>query len=124
MRNTFLVKILAGSLFLVTGALAQPTQLQGTLNTPRDVEVVSRDGHQFLKFGSSFSVESQAECVVQHVDGQTGKITKIGQLVSKKGYQVYEVPEGLVIDGADQIVVYSPLIADDLATVELLEDTP
>ena len=47
------------------------------------------------------------------------RVTKIGQLVSKKGYQVYQVPEGLVIDSADRIVVYSPLIADDLATVEL-----
>ncbi len=104
------------------GAWAQPAQLQGTINTPRDVEVVSRDGHQFVKFNSSFSVESQAECEVQHVDGQTGKVTKIGQLVSKKGYQVYQVPEGLVIDSADRIVVYSPLIADDLATVELNEN--
>ena len=110
---------LLATLLLGTAATAQQGQLQGTVSDPGDVEIVSNDGHQFVKFGSTFVVESQAECEVQHVDGQTGKVTKIGQLVSKKGYQVYQVPEGLVIDSADRIVVYSPLIADDLATVEL-----
>lgn len=118
MRNSFFPILLAAWL-LSLGAYAQPGSLQGTVNQPGDIEVVSRDGYQYVKFGESFSVESQAECEVRHLDAQTGQVTTIGQLVSKHGYQVYQVPDGLVIDDADRIVIYSPLIAEDLASVEL-----
>ncbi len=107
------------AIVLAGAATANPTALQGSVATPGDVTIVSSGEHQFVKFGSNFAVESQAECEVQHVDSQTGKVTKIGQLISRKGYQVYQVPEGLVIDRGDRIVIYSPLMADDLATVEL-----
>lgn len=118
MRNSFLSILVTASL-LGVGAYAQLGSLQGSVNQPGDVEVVSRDGYQYVKFGKSFSVESQAECEVRHLDAQTGQVTTIGQLVSKHGYQVYQVPDGLVIDDADRIVIYSPLIAEDLANVEL-----
>lgn len=109
------------AIVLAGAATANPTTLQGSAATSGDVEIVTSGEHQYVKFGSNFAVESQAECEVQHVDSQTGKVTKIGQLISRKGYQVYQVPEGLVIDRGDRIVVYSPLMADELATVELSE---
>lgn len=109
-------------------ALAQPSHqvdfggpLQGSTVTPASggLEVVSSGGHQYIKFSEDFSVASQAETEIRHIDGQTGAVTTLGNLASRKGYQVYEVPQHLVIDGSDTIVLYSPLHADDLATVEL-----
>lgn len=113
-----LILTCVATIVMMGSALANPASPQSA-TAPGDVEIVTKDGHQFVKFGTNFSVESQAECEVQHVDGQTGKVTTIGQLISRKGYQVYEVPDGLVINRGDRIVIYSPLMADDLATVEL-----
>ncbi len=98
--------------------------LRGTATAPAtgEVEVVENNGHQFVKFGENFSVASQAESEVRHIDGQTGAVTTIARLANKSGYQVYEVPAGLSIDSADRIVVYSPLHADELATVNLVDE--
>lgn len=98
--------------------------LRGTATAPAqgDVEIVDNNGHQFVKFGQNFTVASQAESEVRHIDGQTGQVTTLGKLVNKSGYQVYEVPAGLKIDSTDRIVVYSPLHADELATVNLADE--
>lgn len=98
--------------------------LQGTTVNPAagEVEIVSNSGHQFIKFNKEFEVASQAETEVRLVDGQTGKVSFVGYLVDKNGYQVYEVPEGMKVDEADRIVLYSPLHAEDLATVELSDE--
>jgi hypothetical protein len=129
MKN--LMKAAVITLFLSAGpSWAEPVMLglegpiRGSVVTPAagQIEVVSSGDHQYLKFSEEFSVASQAETEIRHLDGQTGAITVIGKLISRNGYQVYEVPERLKIDGDDQIVLYSPLHADDLATVELSED--
>ena len=53
------------------------------------------------------------------MDGKTGKETLVGHLISKQGAQVYTIPKNLTVDGSDRIVIYSPLRAEDLATVDL-----
>lgn len=107
---------------------AAPLQLdgsmQGTTTAPArgEVQVITNSEHQFIRFDKDFSVASQAETEVRLVDGQTGKVSFIAFLSKKNGYQIYEVPEHLHIDDGDKIVIYSPLRAENVATVELLED--
>ncbi len=130
MRNVLLSTAIVASLLFALPAVADPGtvnldgQLRGTVSNPAagQVEVISNGGHQFLKFSEDFSVASQTETEVRHVDGESGKITVIGALVSEKGYQVYEVPERLVIESNDKIVLYNPLYANDLADVDLTID--
>lgn len=128
MKKLILTTLL-GLLLSSGSVLAQPSSvrvelagaLQGSGGTSAagDVEVVSSGEHQYIKFGDSFTVASQAETEIRHIDGQTGQVTTLGNLVSRTGYQVYEVPAHIIIDKDDTIVLYSPLHADDIATVEL-----
>lgn len=123
--KTLILAAATGWLLAAGPTTAEPTTvLKGTVLNPAagDIEVLSSNGHQYLKFEKNFAVASQAESEVRHIDGQTGQSTFIGYLVNRQGYQVYEVPAGLTIDSDDRIVVYSPLMADDLATVELDEE--
>lgn len=129
MRNKTFTAIIASLLFGLP-ALAQPGTanldgtLRGTVSNPAagQVEVVSSGGHQYIKFDDKFSVRSQTETEVRHVDGATGKVTVIGPLVSREGYQVYEVPERVTVGSDDKIVLYNPLYANDLADVDLTVD--
>lgn len=123
--KTFIIAAVTGWLLAAGPSAAEPTSvLKGTVSSQAagDIEVISADGQQYIKFAENFSVTSQAESEVRHLDGQTGQTTFIAYLANRRGYQVYEVPEGLVIDEQDSIVVYSPLMADDLATVELRDE--
>lgn len=130
MRRLLIPAIALAATLTAAPLMAQPQladlggTLRGTSTAPAqgDLEVVENNGHQFVKFGQNFTVASQAECEVRHIDGGTGKTTTIGRLVNKAGYQVYEVPAGLKIDAADRIVIYSPLHGDDLATINLVEE--
>ena len=116
-------------LFVTTPSFAQQANqldgsMQGTTTAAADgeVQVISNSGHQFIRFDKDFAVDSQAETEVRLVDGKTGKVSFIGFLSKKNGYQIYEVPEGMQIGDGDQIVIYSPLRAENVATVELSED--
>lgn len=118
----------AATMILNSAVFAQSTtELDGAMNgtvvapAQGQVEVVSNSGHQFIKFSQDFAVSSQAEAEVRLVDGQTGKVTFIAYLNRQNGYQVYEVPPNMNVDEGDQIVIYSPLTADNVATVDLVE---
>ena len=126
MRNHVVAAIAALS-FITPAAFANTGQpsldgaVKGTANSPAagDVRVVSNEGRQFIKFDDQFQVASQAETEVRLVDGKTGKQTVVGHLVKRKGAQSYTVPANLKVDSEDRIVLYSPLQAEDLATVDL-----
>jgi hypothetical protein len=114
---------------LIAGpARAEQTSLDGAVQgihgspAAGQATIVSRNGHQFLRFAEGFSVASQAEVEIRLVDGRTGAQTLVGRLSSRSGTQVYQLPEGVRAGEDDRIVLYSPLQAEDLATVELSEE--
>ncbi len=114
----------------ITPADAQPSvtrldgSMQGTTTAAAEgeVQVISNSGHQFIRFDKDFAVASQAEAEVRLVDGETGKVSFIAFLSKRNGYQIYEVPEYLQVGQGDRIVIYSPLRAENVATVELSEE--
>lgn len=84
--------------------------------------MISNSDHQFVRFDKDFSVASQAEAEVRLIDGETGKVSFIAFLSKKNGYQIYEIPEHLHVGEGDRIVIYSPLRAENVATVELTDE--
>lgn len=116
-------------LFVTTPSFAQQADqldgaMRGTTTAAADgqVQVVSNSGHQYIKFDKDFAVASQAEAEVRLIDGKTGKVSFIAFLNKQNGYQIYELPDHLSVEEGDQIVIYSPLRAENVATVDLSEE--